>query len=249
MDGLRRPCNGIWKWKPVRRGPRGRGERGAAPPSFRERTVVVTDGTGQVETRTEYLPYGETWFQEGDEKNSPKYNSQELDKETGYYYYNARHYDPETGRFVTADNVIDGEYSTQGWNRYMYCHGNPVMYEDPTGHFIWLIPVIACVSAAIIAGNLCDNDNTSSATAAPSSPSSGGGSKGSGQVTPPSSPGKSASKGDSGVTQAMQPAKSSDRSRTRPSGQDVKKTLIQNFERNNDGSIYRDSEGSARSKY
>ena len=99
--------------------------------------TVVTDGTGQVQTRTEYLPYGETWYQEGDETNGPKYNSQELDEETGYYYYNARHYDPETGRFVTADNVVDGQYSTQGWNRYMYCHGNPVRYKDPTGHYVW----------------------------------------------------------------------------------------------------------------
>ena len=40
---------------------------------------------------------------------------------------------------MTADNVIDGEFDTQGWNRYMYCHGNPVMYQDPTGHgrFFW----------------------------------------------------------------------------------------------------------------
>jgi len=30
--------------------------------------------------------------------------------------------------------VIDGEYSTQGWNRFSYCKGNPVKYKDPTGH-------------------------------------------------------------------------------------------------------------------
>jgi hypothetical protein len=35
---------------------------------------------------------------------------------------------------VTADNVIDGEYSTQGWNRYSYVKNNPVVYKDPTGH-------------------------------------------------------------------------------------------------------------------
>jgi hypothetical protein len=35
---------------------------------------------------------------------------------------------------VTADSVVDGEYSTQGWNRYAYCHNNPVMYRDPTGN-------------------------------------------------------------------------------------------------------------------
>jgi RHS repeat-associated protein len=37
-----------------------------------------------------------------------------MDRESGYYFYNARHYDPEVGRFVTADNVIDGEMDTQG---------------------------------------------------------------------------------------------------------------------------------------
>ena len=67
---------------------------------------------------------------------TPKYNSQELDKETGYYFYNARHYDPEISRFVTPDSVIDGETSTQGWNRYAYCHNNPIKYVDPTGHEI-----------------------------------------------------------------------------------------------------------------
>jgi murein DD-endopeptidase MepM/ murein hydrolase activator NlpD len=51
-----------------------------------------------------------------------------------YYFYNARHYDPEIGRFVTADTVIDGELSTQGWNRYSYCRNNPIIYRDPTGH-------------------------------------------------------------------------------------------------------------------
>ncbi len=64
----------------------------------------------------------------------PKYNSQEYDKETGYYYYNARYYDASVGRFVTPDTVIDGEMSVKGWNRYMYVGGNPVIYKDPTGH-------------------------------------------------------------------------------------------------------------------
>jgi RHS repeat-associated protein len=85
------------------------------------------------------LPFGETWITEGDKKNAPKYNSQELDRESGYYFYNARHYDPEIGRFVTADTVIDGEYDTQGWNRYSYVKGNPIRYKDPTGHETYLI--------------------------------------------------------------------------------------------------------------
>ena len=96
---------------------------------------VVVDDDGNAVTRMEYLPYGETWFQEGDENNAAKYNSQELDKETGYYFYNARHYDPEISRFVTPDTVIDGEWDTQGWNQFSYVGNSPILYKDPTGHF------------------------------------------------------------------------------------------------------------------
>ena len=67
---------------------------------------------------------------------APKYNSQELDKESQFYYFNARHYDPELARFVSADTVVDGNNAHSSWNRYMYVHGNPIMYKDPTGHKI-----------------------------------------------------------------------------------------------------------------
>jgi len=44
---------------------------------------------------------------------------------------------------VTPDAVIDGEYDTQGWNRYSYCRNNPIIYSDPTGNNvrdrIWII--------------------------------------------------------------------------------------------------------------
>ncbi|MBN2400996.1 MAG: peptidoglycan DD-metalloendopeptidase family protein [Spirochaetes bacterium] len=95
---------------------------------------VVADDNGLPVSRMEYMPYGETWFQEGDTNNAPKYNSQELDTESNFYYYNARHYSQEIARFVTADTVIDGEFDTQGWNRYSYCKNNPIEYKDPTGH-------------------------------------------------------------------------------------------------------------------
>ncbi len=101
---------------------------------------VVADERGKPVTRTEYLPYGETWFQIGNTNHAPKYNSQELDKESGLYYYNARYYDPEVGRFTSADSVIDGEYETQGWNRYSYVKGNPVRYGDPSGRLTLIIP-------------------------------------------------------------------------------------------------------------
>jgi RHS repeat-associated protein len=101
---------------------------------------MVLSEQGKPLTAFEYLPYGETWLERVQgglkEKHNPKYNSQELDTETDFYYYNARYYDPEISRFVTADTVIDGEHASQGWNRYMYVKGNPIRYSDPTGHGI-----------------------------------------------------------------------------------------------------------------
>ncbi len=96
---------------------------------------VVTNDAGAVVSRMEYLPYGESWFQEGDDRFAPKYNSQELDRESGYYFYNARYYDPEICRFVTADTVIPDELFSQSWNRFSYCSNNPIIYRDPTGHY------------------------------------------------------------------------------------------------------------------
>ena len=99
------------------------------------------------------LPQGEAASGEHISSNveRPKYNSQELDKESGYYFYNARHYDPEIARFVTPDTVIDGEKKdengqiitsdTQGWNRFSYVRNNPIIYKDPTGHKIYNVAV------------------------------------------------------------------------------------------------------------
>jgi RHS repeat-associated protein len=96
---------------------------------------VVVNDAGKAITRYEYKPYGESWFTEGDEEFAPKYNSQELDKETNFYFYNARYYDPEICRFVTADNVVPYENDSQSWNRFSYVRNNPIIYSDPTGHY------------------------------------------------------------------------------------------------------------------
>jgi uncharacterized protein RhaS with RHS repeats len=46
------------------------------------------------------------------------------------YYYRARHYDPETGRFLHVDPLADDFPS---WTPYHYVHNNPLRYTDPTG--------------------------------------------------------------------------------------------------------------------
>ncbi|PKA18438.1 hypothetical protein CH377_17600 [Leptospira haakeii] len=95
---------------------------------------TVLDDNAHTLSRMQYEPYGDTFVQRGNLAFSPKYNSQELDKESGFYFYNARYYDASIARFVTADTIIDGEFNTQGWNRFSYVKGNPILYKDPTGH-------------------------------------------------------------------------------------------------------------------
>jgi RHS repeat-associated protein len=53
---------------------------------------------------------------------------------TGLYYFVARSYDPDTGRFITRDTVFGVLSDPQSLNRYSYCRNNPHKYTDPTGH-------------------------------------------------------------------------------------------------------------------
>jgi len=54
--------------------------------------------------------------------------------ETGFYHYNARYYDPEIHRFISADTIIPNPANPQTLNRYSYVGNNPATYTDPTGH-------------------------------------------------------------------------------------------------------------------
>lgn len=52
---------------------------------------------------------------------------------TGLYYFGARYYDPELGRFLTRDPLIGFFKSPQTLNRYTYCLNNPLKFIDPAG--------------------------------------------------------------------------------------------------------------------
>jgi RHS repeat-associated protein len=53
---------------------------------------------------------------------------------SGLYYYNARYYDPVIGQFVSPDTIVPEPGRVFGYNRYMYVMGNPLRYNDPSGH-------------------------------------------------------------------------------------------------------------------
>lgn len=57
------------------------------------------------------------------------------DMYTGLYYLQSRYYDPETGRFINADdtNYLNITGTVLGCNLFAYCENDPVNYTDATG--------------------------------------------------------------------------------------------------------------------
>jgi hypothetical protein len=45
-----------------------------------------------------------------------------------------RVYDPELGRFMSADPFVQAPYNSQSYNRYSYVFNNPLSFTDPTGY-------------------------------------------------------------------------------------------------------------------
>ncbi len=66
--------------------------------------------------------------------NPFRYRSYYFDEETGLYYLQSRYYDPELGRFISADSIeyLDPE-TLGGINLYAYCGNNPIMHTDSLG--------------------------------------------------------------------------------------------------------------------
>ena len=96
-------------------------------------TSVTSDCTGDLASTISYFPFGLTRFSTGTSPTDKLFTGQRLDS-TGLYYYGARYYDPEMGRFISADTIVPNPMNPQSLNRYSYCLNNPLRYIDPSGH-------------------------------------------------------------------------------------------------------------------
>jgi len=95
---------------------------------------IVTDQAGNRVQLLEYTPFGTTWVNQGQDLAKFKFTGKELDK-TGLYYFGARYYEPEIGRFIQPDSYVQDPSDPQSFNRYSYCRNNPLTYTDPSGNF------------------------------------------------------------------------------------------------------------------
>jgi RHS repeat-associated protein len=89
----------------------------------------LVTATGTVIWQAAYLAYGQAQIQVQAVKNNLRFPGQYYDTETGLHYNWHRFYDPETGRYISADPIG----LTGGMNLYAYVKNDPINWIDPWG--------------------------------------------------------------------------------------------------------------------
>ncbi|MEO3746487.1 RHS repeat-associated core domain-containing protein [Plantactinospora sp. B5E13] len=85
-------------------------------------------------TQRRYLPFGEQRGAQGSWPTEKGFVGGTVDTSTGLTHLGAREYDPDIGRFVSVDPLID--YSDpQQMNGYAYANNTPVTLSDPDGRW------------------------------------------------------------------------------------------------------------------
>ena len=101
--------------------------------AFGSVTIYDKDGSEITPSNSNYLetPYA--------------FTGRELDPETGLYFYRARYYDPNLGRFLSEDPI---EGNSERLNLYQYVENNPLNSIDPTGEILVAPIVIGALTGA-----------------------------------------------------------------------------------------------------
>ncbi|MDX9808307.1 MAG: RHS repeat-associated core domain-containing protein, partial [Acholeplasma sp.] len=91
--------------------------------------------------------------------NPYRYRGYRFDVETGYYYLQSRYYNPQIGRFISADGQVNE--GILGENMYAYAENNPVMNIDSDGNSPVLISLIAVAVVIYMTYGAVKSYNTS----------------------------------------------------------------------------------------
>ena len=116
--------------------------------------IAILDNTGNAVAEYSYDAWGQllTDINETEETiyslNPLLYRGYVYDHETGLYYLQSRYYNPEIGRFISADNYPSTGQGLTGNNMFAYCGNNPVAREDEGGEF-WNFVIGAAVGGII----------------------------------------------------------------------------------------------------
>ncbi|MFJ3583330.1 RHS repeat-associated core domain-containing protein [Streptomyces sp. NPDC090127] len=99
-------------------------------------TTAVEQTTNQPVTRRAFKPYGEVRGPKPAWVDRRSYLGVGIDDPSGLTHIGAREYDAATGRFISADPVVDLSDPLQ-MNGYAYSNNSPITNSDPTGLFFF----------------------------------------------------------------------------------------------------------------
>ncbi|WP_420037233.1 RHS repeat domain-containing protein [Streptomyces sp. cg28] len=139
---------------------------------------VALDSSTQAITKRYTTPFGAS--RSGGASKWPDdkgFLGKTADASTGLTHIGAREYDPVTGRFISADPLLETD-KPQTLNGYTYAANNPVSFSDPTGEAL-----IECMQGLIKCQGGLPVSTRQKAGGSGSGSGSGGGSGGSGGKT------------------------------------------------------------------
>lgn len=97
-------------------------------------TVNLTKPDASIQARYQYDAWGNFRSESGTSFNKFAFTGHEKDTETNLYYFKARYYDPDTGRFLSQDPYLGEAGTPPSLHRYLYAYGNPSVYVDLNGY-------------------------------------------------------------------------------------------------------------------
>jgi RHS repeat-associated protein len=118
-------------------------------------TNVTSDPAGNQVSLSLYKAWGESRLSAGSSLTDYGYTGQRNDNGIGLYFYNARWYDSELGRFTQPDSIVPDPGKPISYDRYAYAQNNPILFNDPSGHDVGCAGLEAdeCSSYGILSKN------------------------------------------------------------------------------------------------
>ncbi len=90
----------------------------------------LSNGAGALAQTYTFDSFGKQTTSSGSLTNSFRYTGREFDSETSLYFYRARYYDPQPGRFLSEDRM---GFAGDGPDFYAYTNNDPENWVDPMG--------------------------------------------------------------------------------------------------------------------
>ena len=94
----------------------------------------ITDQNGYLWQSYRYDAFGNATFGSPQYDNEYTFNAESYNPNIRSQYLRARYYDMVKGNFLTEDSYLGDIRNPLTLNRYSYCIGNPLFYDDPSGH-------------------------------------------------------------------------------------------------------------------